>query len=262
MIDIRNRNMETGKIYGYRARIGFIVPGSTIETIPIQFYKIVPKGVTLVFTSMGISSVCKEEIEVALKGLEKAAGELAKAKVDVIVLGGSPPVIFGGFGFDKKIIDRIKTVTDIPATTSQTLAVDALNILKVKKLVVASPLRQDQNSLLKQFLQDTGFLVLNVKGLNLQRFDVNLLTSDASYKLTIEACQEVKEFDGVYLPCAPMPTVEIIDKLEKDLGKPVVTSVQAMIWGAFKILGISDTITGYGQLFSTLAKATMKPSVF
>ena len=43
-----------------------------------------------------------------------------------------------------------------------------------------------------------------------------------------------------------------IDKLENELNKPVVTSVQAMAWGALKMIGISDKITGYGQLFSFL----------
>lgn len=243
-----------GKRYGYRGRVGFIAPGSTIETPPIEFYKIVPDGVVIVFTSIGIKRLTKEDIGEALKGIEKAAEDLARSKVDVIILGGSPPIIFGGFGFDKKIIGRIKTITGIPATTSQTLAVDALNTLKIKKLVVASPFGEDQNSLLKIFLQDSGFFVYNIKGLNMERIEYGMLPRDASYKLAMEACKGVEGFDGVYLPCAQMPTIEVIDQLEEELGKPVVTSLQAMIWGALKIMGISDTITGYGQLFSTLVK--------
>lgn len=248
------QDQEMGKRYGYRGRIGFIAPGSTLETPPIEFYKIAPDGVVIVFTSIGIKRLTKEDIEESLKGIEKAAGELARTKVDVIILGGSPPIILGGFGFDKKIIDRIKTVTDIPATTSQTLAVEALKTLKVKNLVVASPFAEDQNSLLKKFLEDSGFLVHNIKGLNMERIEYGMLPRNASYHLAVDACKEVKDFDGVYMPCGQMPTVEVIDRLEKTLRKPVVTSVQAMIWGALKMIGISDTITGYGQLFSTLAR--------
>jgi len=158
-------HMKIGKMYGYRGRIGFIAPGSTIETIPIEFYKIVPDGVVIVFTSIGIKRLTKDDIGESLKGIEKAAEELARTKVDVIILGGSPPVIFGGFGFDKKIIDRIKTVTDIPSTTSQTLAVEALNTLKIKKLVVASPFGEDQNSLLKNFYRIQDSLSIMLKGL-------------------------------------------------------------------------------------------------
>jgi len=88
----------------------------------------------------------------------------------------------------------------------------------------------------------------------MERIEYGMLPRDASYKLAMEACKEVEDFDGIYLPCAQMPTVEIIDKLEKELRKPVVTSVQAMIWGALKMIGISETIIGYGQIFSPYKK--------
>ncbi len=239
-----------GKRYGYRARIGFIAPGSTIETIPLEFYRIVPDGVVIVFVGIGIKRLTREDIGESLKGIEQAAAELARTKTDVIILGGSPPVIYGGFGFDRKIIERIATVTDIPGTTSQTLAVKALQALQVKKLVIASPFEENQNLLLKKFMEDSGFLVHNIKGLQKERIEYGMLPRDASYHLALEACQEVDDFDGVYLPCAQMPTVEIIEKLEAKLGKPVVTSVQAMIWGALGITGITDRIRGFGRLFA------------
>jgi maleate cis-trans isomerase len=239
----------TGKRYGYRARIGFIAPGSTLETIPVEFYKIVPDGVVIVFVGIGIKRLTKEDIGESLKGIEKAAAELARTKTDVIILGGSPPVIYGGFGFDLKIIDRIKRVTDIPGTTSQTLAVKALKTMSVRKLVIASPFEENQNALLKKFMEDSGFIVHNIKGLGMERIEYGMLPRDASYHLALEACKGVDDFDGLYMPCAQMPTVEIIDELEKRLGKPVVTSVQGMIWGALKMLGISDAIKGYGRIF-------------
>jgi len=240
---------DESKRYGYRGRIGFIAPGSTIETIPIEFYKIAPPGVTIVFVGIGIKRLTKEDIEESLKGIEQAASELARTKADVIILGGSPPVISGGFGFDRKIIQRIGTVTDIPATTSQTLAVEAMKGLGIKNLVVASPFGENQNVLLRKFLQDSGFVVHGIKGLNMERIDYGSLPRDASYKIAKEVCKDVKDFDGIYLPCAQMPTMEIIDRLEKELGKPVVTSVQAMIWGALRILKVSDPVEGYGRLF-------------
>jgi len=240
------------KRYGYRGRIGFIAPGSTIETIPVEFYKVAPPGVTIVFVSIGIKRLTKEDIEESLKGIEQAAAELGRTKTDVIILGGSPPVIAGGFGFDKKIIARIGSVTGIPATTSQTLAVEALTLLGVKKLVIASPFGENQNVLLKKFMQDSGFIVHAMKGLNMERIEYGMLPRNASYRIALEACEGVSDCDGVYLPCAQMPTIEIIDLLEKEIGKPVVTSVQAMIWGALRIMGISDPISGFGRLFSSL----------
>ena len=83
--------------------------------------------------------------------------------------------------------------------------------------------------------------------------EYGMLPRDASYDLAIAACKGVEDFDGIYLPCAQMPTITIIDRLEKELGKPVVTSVQAMIWGALNITGVNDRINGYGRLFKIAA---------
>ena len=42
--------------------------------------------------------------------------------------------------------------------------------------------------------------------------------------------------------------VEAIAPIEADIGKPVVTSNQAMVWHALKKLGIDDMPKGYGRL--------------
>ena len=44
--------------------------------------------------------------------------------------------------------------------------------------------------------------------------------------------------------------IQIVDKLEKRLGKPVVTSVQATFWGTLRATGIDDRIDGCGRLLA------------
>jgi maleate cis-trans isomerase len=40
----------------------------------------------------------------------------------------------------------------------------------------------------------------------------------------------------------------MVEPLERDLGKPVVTSNQASYWVAFKMAKIGEPIEGYGRL--------------
>jgi maleate isomerase len=40
----------------------------------------------------------------------------------------------------------------------------------------------------------------------------------------------------------------VIEQLEQDLGKPVITSNQATAWQLMRLLGIDDPIEGYGEL--------------
>ena len=40
----------------------------------------------------------------------------------------------------------------------------------------------------------------------------------------------------------------IIEELEQDLSKPVVTSNQALVWHALRLSGYQDAVNGYGSL--------------
>ncbi len=64
--------------------------------------------------------------------------------------------------------------------------------------------------------------------------------------------RSVREADGVWITGALMPSVAIIEVLEKDLGVPVVSSMQAMTWAGFRLAGVHAQISGYGRLFNHL----------
>lgn len=240
-------------MYGWRARIGFICPSVTAETFLHEFHLVAPPGVALVVINLGIRHLGRDEIGGSLGMLKTVAAELDRTKVDIIVLGGSPPVTYGGFGFDKEIIRQIGEVTSIPATTSQTCAVDALRRLEVQNVVIGSPFAEDQNLLLKTFLEDSGFKIAGAKGLALPVSDIARMPLSASYRLAKETFLLAPDAEGVYLPCALMPTFANIAPLERDLGVPVVTSFQAMLWGVFTTLRIHEPIRGYGRLLESLA---------
>jgi maleate cis-trans isomerase len=58
------------------------------------------------------------------------------------------------------------------------------------------------------------------------------------------------ESDALFISCTALHTFGLIEKLEKDLKKPVITSNQATIWNVLRLAGIKDKINGYGQLLS------------
>jgi maleate cis-trans isomerase len=61
--------------------------------------------------------------------------------------------------------------------------------------------------------------------------------------------------DAVLITSAAWPTLTMIQALEDDLGKPVVSSAVGQIWNPLRELGIRTRITGYGTLLRTLAGA-------
>ena len=241
-------------MYGWRARIGFICPSMTAETPLQEFPMVAPEGVAMALTCLSIQRLERDNIGESLAKLKDATAELARAKVDVIVLGGSPTITYGGYGFDKEVIRQMNEVTSIPCTTSQTGAVEALRRLGAQKIVLASPFAEDQNLLLKKFLEDSGFTVAAVKGLSLPVIDIGPMPAYTSYQLAKETFREAPDADVIYMPCAQMPTFKNIAPLEADLGVPVVTSLQAMLWHVFDMLDLREPVTGYGRLFQTLQR--------
>jgi maleate cis-trans isomerase len=62
---------------------------------------------------------------------------------------------------------------------------------------------------------------------------------------------DVPEAEAIFISCTAWRTIEIIELLEKDLGKPVITSNQATMWAILKKMGIRG-VEGYGKLLREL----------
>jgi maleate isomerase len=55
--------------------------------------------------------------------------------------------------------------------------------------------------------------------------------------------------DAVFIRCTALSTVGAIEALEADLGKPVVSAIQATFWDALRLAGVADDCPGFGSLF-------------
>lgn len=237
-------------MYGWRARIGFIGPSASIDTPAYEFYRMAPDGVAMVGTIMGIRILTDDDIERALQALDRVAAQYSREKVDIVNLGGSPPVILAGKDSEKMLIERMQKNSGILSTTSQTGAVKALKALGVSKLALASPFDEHQNRKLKTYLEASGFKVGGMGGLAVPLSEMAFLPTEKSYVFAREVVRQADEdINGIYLPCAKWPTVETIAALEADTGLPVVTSIQAMLWHCLRMLGLGDRIEGFGKLF-------------
>ena len=61
---------------------------------------------------------------------------------------------------------------------------------------------------------------------------------------------DLKGADALFISCTALPALSIIDKLEKKIGKTVLSSNQVLIWDSLKKIGQNDSISGFGKLFS------------
>ena len=58
------------------------------------------------------------------------------------------------------------------------------------------------------------------------------------------------ECDAIFVSCTSLRTFGIIEQLESELARPVVSSNQALAWHLLRLGGIGDAIPELGRLFT------------
>jgi maleate cis-trans isomerase len=228
--------------------IGHMKPSTKGRGAGREIDRILPPNVTFTSVALGIRDLVESQISAALDRIEEAAKELALRDVDAITMGGTPPVAFGGYGFDKEIIERINRVTPIPATTSQTSADEAMNLLGAKKIVLVTPFMDHINRAVITYLEDSGFQIGSFKTANAPFEEYPKIPASVPYDLSLEGIKESPDAECIFIPCAAWPVSENIDRLEKETGVPVISSAQAEVWGVLRLIGIKTPIEGYGRI--------------
>lgn len=73
-------------------------------------------------------------------------------------------------------------------------------------------------------------------------------TAERAYRLA--RMVDRAEAEAVFLSGTGLPTLPVLQTLEEDLGKPVVSSASAMMWHALRLAGVGQSILGYGRLLT------------
>jgi maleate cis-trans isomerase len=55
---------------------------------------------------------------------------------------------------------------------------------------------------------------------------------------------------AIFLSGTGMPTLEILEMLEQDTGKPVISAASAMMWHALQLAGVRHSVGGHGSLLA------------
>jgi maleate isomerase len=234
-------------VSGYRARLGIICPAPAVVAEP-EIYSVIPSGVSLCTTRVPLSESTPEKLLGTADYAVGAAQLLAQADVDVICFLCTAGSIIKGKKYDRKLAGDIEKSCGIKTVTTAGSVVEALTVLDVKRLVVATPYIRTVNDLERRFLESYGFEILEIQGFELKEPAAirNIAATDV-YRFARDLWNE--EADCFFFSCTGVETFSIIQALEDDLGKPVVTSNQASFWCMLKTAGVKVRIPALGTLF-------------
>ena len=232
--------------YGGRAKLGLIypAPGWVMEA---EFNKMSPDGVITCATRISLFETNTEGLSGIGNEAIKAAKLLSQAPVDIIALGCTSGSFMGGAAYDKEVIRKMEESSGIKSITTSSSVVDALKSMGIKKVAVATPYIKEVYDKGKLFLEESGFEVTNIMGLDLlYDSEIDSQSLEAVYKLAKEVNTE--DAEAVLILCTGIRSIGIIDHLEKDLKKPVISAIQATFWNSLRKSGVGEKIKGYGKL--------------
>lgn len=233
-------------MYGWRARLGILVPSGMVVTEP-EFNVMAPDGVSchyhrIPFTGGGINDLKAAELS-----LVEATKLLLHARPAVMAMAGTGTSFAGGYGYDQQVIRKMKEVNgNLPTTTTSTAVIEALKAMGIKKVSIAMPYLEEVARTAAKFVEDNGIRVVNMKWLG-KSSGICDVPKEVIYNLAREV--DRPESEAVLISCIDLHTIDIIGKLECDLNKPIITSNQATMWNLLRLAGIKDKIQDLGVLF-------------
>jgi maleate isomerase len=224
-----------------------VAPDTTPE---VEFVRMIPEGVSVHFSRMWFpGAVNPENLRRLADEAEKASDLLAPLKPNVLCFCCTSGSFLGGVGYDAQIVKRLESRTGTRVTTTSTAVNNALQALNVKRIAIATPYTEEINKIAEKYFQDSGFEVTRIKGLGIvEDVDIGKLTPEAAYMLGKSVDNQRAEC--IFISCTNFRTAEIIEDLEQDIGKPVVSSNQATIWDALRKVGVRESVKGFGQLMT------------
>jgi maleate isomerase len=187
------------------------------------------------------------EIAAMIDRVEAPASELADAGVDVLGFACTAGGLIGGSGHDRRIAELIGARTGLPATTTITAVVLALRTMAMRRIVLVTPYEQWLVDREAAFLREAGFEVVADVALGLpEPRDCEAVTPERIHRIVLDA--DLPQADGAFVSCADFQALAAVEAIERDLGKPVVTSNQAIFWDVLRQAGSERAFEGFGRL--------------
>ena len=235
---------------GWRGRIGFLVPPGN-PTLEGEVFPLLPKGVTAHFSRLvahgatGTLSGQEARNRTQIEHIDESAGLLAMVKPSVMVLGHTATSYTLGRAGEAELVSRLEAKFRIPFLTAFGSVIDAMAALGIKRLALGAPYGEETTLKGKAHLEACGLEVVNwgrLEGVT----NIYDESEERAYQLARKV--DRPEAQAVFLSGVGLPTMAVIEALEKDLAKPVISSVAAMMWRSFKAIGVREPVPGYGRL--------------
>lgn len=234
----------------FRARLGVVVP--SVNTVVEPWFNAVrPFGVSIHAARMLLDDKLTPEAVVRMDREEglRAVRQIASCRPTSVAYCCTASSIVQGPEYDDVLAHEISEIAGVPAVTATRSIIDALHTVGASHLAIASPYTKEIDDAEQAFFHAAGFEIVGSAHLGIGD---SFRLAEPSPAAICELAQKAwnADADALLITCLNFRSHEIIDALEKQIRKPVVTSTQATFWKLLRLAGIGDRLSGYGRLLS------------
>ena len=225
-------------------QIGFVSASNRWGPHYDDFMELVPPSVDVHIKSLGLYTAELTELAGKRAMHVQKTSEFAEEEgwEGVAIMGAPMEVQNPGLAVD------IRAAVSIPVTTALESGAAALRALGTRKALLLCPFDERLKGMLRDHLAGEGVEAL----LPADAFET--ITSAAEqtpeqvYELAKDRLSKAPGAQAIYFQGAPMNPVPVIERLETDLGVPVIGSNPTMLWHILSKLGLKFSVEGKGRL--------------
>jgi maleate cis-trans isomerase len=215
-----------------RARIGLIVPSVNRMSEP-QFNHFAPPGLGIHVARARITGPWRKPAAEMREEIARSAAALADSGPDLIVYHCTDSSMREGCAGERTLTGIVNEATGIETVATSALVIEAMRALGTRSVVLLSPYQS--NDVIIGYLAENGIAVRHDVALKLNGHEFVAVTPQRWLELARE--HDRADADGIFLSCTNTTQIEAIEDIELALGKPVVNSNQAVLWGCVNRLG-------------------------
>jgi maleate isomerase len=229
------------------ARVGLIIPSSN-RMVEQEMVAAFPPTVQAHVTRLRMTGANHSALDRLLPRIEAASRALTDARCDVVAFHCTANSMEAGKAGENQILATLSRAGAPRATTTITAVQRAFNALDARRIVLITPYGSSTTEHEAEFLRRAGYEVLHADACALDGSDAYCTTPPQFWRdRAIEAARS--DADAYFISCANISIFDVIEELEARLDRPIVTSNQAVMWDALRLIGRRDRPGCRGRLF-------------
>jgi maleate isomerase len=253
--------------WGRRARFGMFIVGN--EAVPeAEWWAMLPANVSVHAARVTARAPWAQwhydrmGVDLAVD-LTHGIDQFAAMRLSAVVIGHSSSSFVGGKGWDEAVVKHLSGIfdNDVAITTNGLDSIAALRASGVQRPFLIMPpwFNDDMISAGIRYYEDHGFEPSghlrydpgpdwrDLPPGDPRRLEMGFTQEiEPLYAQIKEACSTTA--DGALIAGTGFRCVGILDSLEQDLDRPVLSANQVSLWHCLRLAGIEADISGYGKL--------------